>query len=77
MQARRQGRWLTVASEAMESGGWGRMRSSARRRAWGVEDAEEGVAQGGGDEVEACEAGGPVSWVGRGCTVGLGLRRRR
>lgn len=53
------------------------MRSSARRRAWGVEDAEEGVAQGGGDEVEACEAGGRVSWVGRGCTVGLGLRRRR
>lgn len=38
------------------------------------------MAQGGDDEVEACEAGGRVSWVnivGWGCTVGLGLRRRR
>jgi hypothetical protein len=25
-----------VVSEAVESGGWGRMRSSARRRAWAV-----------------------------------------
>lgn len=30
---------------------------------WGAEDAEEGVAQGGGDGVEACEASGRVSWV--------------
>ena len=36
MKAWRQGRWLMVVSEAMESGGWGRMRSSARRRAWAV-----------------------------------------
>jgi hypothetical protein len=31
---------------------------------WGAEDAEEGVAQGGGDEAEACEACGRVSWAG-------------
>ena len=73
-----------VVSEAVESGGWGRVRSSARRRAWAV--GELRMRRRVWHRAVAMESkpvrlvGGLVGGkggVGRGRTVELGLLRRR